>query len=130
MTGRDPTNVVGRPYDGELRESVWSQPVVLENDAQTTVATLRSAWVYVGFIVDPGNASDVGLTAWLNILEPMLQGRTVPVAIANGQPPQAFISLTVGARCELVVRNETGTRIRNLKAALWGMSRPGIPASE
>lgn len=130
MSGRDPTNTVGRPYDGELRESVWSSPVVLENNAQTAVATLRSAWVYVGFIVDPGTASDVGLTAWLNILEPMLQGRTVPVAITFGAPPQAVIGLTVGARCELVVRNETGTRVTKLKAALWGMSRPGIPASE
>jgi hypothetical protein len=124
--GRDPTNVVDSPGHGELRESVWSNVFTLGVDEQTIAASLRSHWVYVGFIVDPGDAIAVGLTATIRILEPMLQGKVAAVPIVNGIGAQAFIGFTVGARCELVVRNATGSPVTGIKCQLWGMGRGGM----
>ncbi len=128
MSGGDPTNVAGRTFQGELRESMWSGPVTLQDGQTQIVATLRSPWVYVGFMVDPGDAAAGGLSATLNILEPMMQGRVASVPIVQGVPPQAFVGFTVGARCELRLTNATGAPV-TCKAAIWGMSRGGPGAT-
>ena len=119
------------PFAGELREEQSSPrfSTALGVGKMMTLATLRRPWLYVGFIVDPGNATrpeapDRGIVAFLRILAGRMNGLTGPFIIpvfAPIGPPQAVVNVTVGAACELVVLNETGQGVKNIAGTIWGM---------
>ena len=112
----------GVPHGGEIRENqATEEAVALAVGQQLTLCTLRRAWNYIGFAVDPGDTAAVGLTARLRILGRGVNGLTAAVPIVVGEP-QAFVGLIVGAACELVLFNGTGNPITHLRGSLWGMS--------
>lgn len=111
------------PFAGELREEQSSPryTTALPNGQSMTLVTLRRPWLYIGFIVNPGNAAANGLVAQLRVFSGRLNGLSDTFAIAATGVGQAFRNITVGATCELVVHNGTGQPVKNLQAAIWGM---------
>lgn len=109
------------PYAGELREEHTGPRIrALPVGAIVTLATLRRAWNYVGFAVDPGDAQ-AGLTAALRVLTRGVNGVVLPGVAIGAGAPQAFLGNILGVECELVLTNGTAFVVHNARGSIWGM---------
>lgn len=115
------------PFSGELREEQYGSfskgdgLTVLPAGASAPIVSLRRAWEFIGFIVDPGDAAAPGLVAQVRVLTRGINGLGAAFPIVAAIGPQAFANIILGARCELVLTNGTGLPILGLRASIWGM---------
>lgn len=119
----------GIPFSKELREETDAllRKPVNPGDANIVVATLRRPWTYVGFMVDPGNATGA-IVASLRALSrggpAIVPGSSITISPGDG--PTAAVAVPMGIRCELVLSYESpGEGIgpaKGVRGALWGMS--------
>lgn len=119
----------GIPFSGELREETQSllRKPLNPGDAGIVLATLRRPWTYVGFMIDPGDATG-NITASLRALSrggPAIVPGSALI-VAPGDPPSAAVAVPMGIRCELVISYEGPgegiTIAKNVRGAIWGMS--------
>ena len=115
------------PFAGELHEQMNSQlRGALAVNGRATLATLRRAWNFVGFSVDPGDAT-LPITAMLQVLVRGMQA-FVPATLLTVTPglgPQASVGFVMGCRAQLVVFGETGAGavpVHRVRGTIWGMS--------
>jgi hypothetical protein len=110
------------PYAGELREEHTGAVVkVLGAGAMVSLATLRRAWNYVGWAINPGDADAGQLLAQIRVLTRGINGYTAAVSVPAGLP-FALVGLIVGAACELVVTNTGDEPVTLVRGSIWGMS--------
>lgn len=110
------------PYAGELREEHTGAIVKLLGAGQmASLATLRRAWNYVGWAIQPGDADAGQLSAQIKVLTRGINGYTAAVAVPAGLP-FALVGLIVGAACELVVTNTGDEPVELVRGSIWGMS--------
>jgi hypothetical protein len=108
------------PYAGELREEHTGYLIKeIAVGASATLATLRRAWNFVGWCVNPGDAG-VAINAQLRILTRGIDALTAPVLVPVGFP-FAVTGIIVGATCELVVTNVSAGPIHGVQGSIWGM---------
>jgi len=111
------------PFDGEVREDQGRQVSLIAPGAEVVIVTLRRAWLYVGFAVDPGAAAaGAGIVAYLRVLSGGVNGKIgAGTAITAAGGPQAVAAIQLGARAELVVKNGTATALPLVRGTIWGM---------
>lgn len=115
------------PFTGELSEEQYGELRVLGVGERLVIATLRRKWSFVGFSVDPGDASGPPLQAELQVLvrgmKANMPGSLLTVTAAAG--PVAQVPLIVAARAQLVVIGQTGegaAPVHRVRGTIWGMS--------
>lgn len=109
------------PFADEVREEQSKVIVNLPANGTVLAVTLRRAWSFVGFAVDPGNTGVGGLNAQIKVITRGVQGFFPVVVVTPGQP-KAFAAQIVGARAELWITNNTAVAVAGLKCTIWGMS--------
>lgn len=119
------------PYAGEICESQFSGPPSTQPLAvgeRMVLCTLRRAWNFVGWLINPGNAASGGPgTNLLGALQVI--GRGMTGLLTNGGAvvqlppfgPNGLSGIIVGQRCELVVINATAAPVTGLQGMIWGM---------
>jgi hypothetical protein len=118
------------PFAGELREDQHGFKVDCPSQSFTVLATLRRAWNYVGFSIDPGDAVSpfTGLALTLRTLGSGMNGfvanQGLPTLI-GGSGVLSFVGFIVGAPCELIFVNGTNGEgaitIHGVRGEIWGM---------
>jgi hypothetical protein len=117
------------PYAGEIREDQHGTKHDCPPGSFTTLATLRRAWNYVGFAIDPGDALSpfTGLAVTLRVLgslQGLIANQGLPVAVTD-QRTAAYVGFVVGAPCEVVFVNATSgggaVTIHGVRGSIWGM---------
>jgi hypothetical protein len=109
------------PYAGELREEHTGALVKrLSPGQQASLATLRRAWNFVGWAVNPGDAGVAQFSVQLRVLTRGINGYTTAVIVPPGLP-FALVGLVVGAACELVVTNVGESDVHLCRGSIWGM---------
>jgi hypothetical protein len=118
------------PFAGELREDQHGFKVDCPPGSFTVLATLRRAWNFVGFSIDPGDAvspfTDLALT--LRTLGSGMNGfvanQGLPTLI-GGSGTLSFVGFTIGAPCELIFINatsgEASVTVHGVRGEIWGM---------
>lgn len=119
------------PFAGELRESQHGPRLTCPIGSITVLATLRRAWNFVGFSVDPGdfNGLTPNIAVSLRTLGRSVNGvivnQALPAVLAAGPGGQSFVGFVVGAPCELVFINESvgegALAIHDVRGEIWGM---------
>ncbi len=120
------------PFAGEIREEQFGRlrnPLAPSGSAggQQVLATLRRAWNFVGFSVDPGDSAH-GITAELRVLVRGMEA-FLPASLLVIAPGVVTASLAfqVACRCELVVFGEVAdgqaSPVNGVRGTIWGMSQ-------
>lgn len=114
------------PYSGELREEMYGELKVLPANGRLVIASLRRAWNYIGFSVDPGKSSAT-ITAALMVevrgMKALVPGSLLTITPGTG--PVAQLAELLACRCQLVVFGQTGegaVDATGVRGTIWGMS--------